>query len=258
MPYYPKSQIKTNIYTNGNEYVLSTTNQPYKGYYYLTSSGKTYTGKKPTSSPSIEIILYSKVLNYSPQSPNIDGLSFSLNGDNMAPNRMYVSSNEPQILKNPPLGVNNISSYSPPSQVHLNRYTPIFSPVYPTNQDFENGSFKRYFCKKNNELKYIEIDQYFYTKLLNQDKDVAWDLYSPAYIQWQLTGESSQVYSSNLALANNIENTDKWVGFSQYFKNNFTKYYGNNNLISTNNSTTQNNTNKNNSADGPSDASKMY
>ena len=126
--YFPKSQVKTNIYTNGNEYVLSTTKQPYKGYYYLTSSGKTYAGKKPTFSPSIEIILYSKVLNYSPQSPNIDGLSFSLNGDNMAPNRMYVSSNEPQILKNTPLGVNNISSYSPPSQVHLNRYTPIFSP----------------------------------------------------------------------------------------------------------------------------------
>ena len=251
--YFPKSQIKTNIYTNGNEYVLSTTKQPYKGYYYLTSSGKTYAGKKPTSSPSIEIILSSKVLNYNPQSPNIDGLSFSLNGDNIALNRMSISSGEPQLLepqllKNTPLGVNNISSYSPSSQVYLNRYIPTFSPVYPTNQDFENGSFKRYFCKKNNELKYIEIDQYFYTKLLNQDKDVAWDLYSPACIQWQLTGESSQVYNSNLALANNIENTDNWVGFSQYFKNNFTKYYGNlNNLTSTNNSSRGSNSMGNNS-----------
>ena len=51
--YYPKSQVKTNLYTNGDEYVLSTTKQEYVGYYYKTSSGAKYTGKNPDIKPSI-------------------------------------------------------------------------------------------------------------------------------------------------------------------------------------------------------------
>ena len=38
--YYPKSQVKANLYTNGGEYVASDTNTPYKGYYYETSTGE--------------------------------------------------------------------------------------------------------------------------------------------------------------------------------------------------------------------------
>ena len=34
--YYPKSQIKTNLFTNGNEYFLSTNGESYTGYYYKT------------------------------------------------------------------------------------------------------------------------------------------------------------------------------------------------------------------------------
>ena len=48
--YYPKSQIKPNLYTSGNEYALeSTPNNSYKGHYYKTSIGKSYTGKTPTT-----------------------------------------------------------------------------------------------------------------------------------------------------------------------------------------------------------------
>lgn len=56
MPYYPKSQVKTSLYTNGGEYVLITTGANYKGYYYLISTGKKYVGKIPTNGPSIEIV----------------------------------------------------------------------------------------------------------------------------------------------------------------------------------------------------------
>ena len=53
MQYYPKSQIKTNLYTNGNELILSTTNNAYQGYYYEISNGKKYTGKTPKDGPNI-------------------------------------------------------------------------------------------------------------------------------------------------------------------------------------------------------------
>lgn len=46
--YYPLSQIKTNLYTGGNEYALkSNPRTPYIGYYYKTSIGQSFTGKTP-------------------------------------------------------------------------------------------------------------------------------------------------------------------------------------------------------------------
>ena len=42
MPYYPKSQIITNLYTNGEE--LSEDNQvTYTGFYYKTSDNRYFT-----------------------------------------------------------------------------------------------------------------------------------------------------------------------------------------------------------------------
>ena len=53
MAYYPKSQIKTNLYTNGNEYQLSTTQIEYIGYYYELSNGDIFTGKTPEDEENI-------------------------------------------------------------------------------------------------------------------------------------------------------------------------------------------------------------
>jgi len=50
MAYLPKSQIKPNLYTKGEEYYLN--NQSYKGYYYVTSTGEAYTGKHPGDLPN--------------------------------------------------------------------------------------------------------------------------------------------------------------------------------------------------------------
>ena len=43
MQYYPKSQIKSNLFTNGKEYSLSSTKEEYTGYYYKISNGNKYT-----------------------------------------------------------------------------------------------------------------------------------------------------------------------------------------------------------------------
>jgi histidinol-phosphate aminotransferase len=50
--YYPKSQIKTNLITNGKELVYLSDNQPYSGSYWKTSDGKYYTGKNPNDIPN--------------------------------------------------------------------------------------------------------------------------------------------------------------------------------------------------------------
>ena len=70
MSYYPASQIKPNQYTNGEEFILSSTQEVYVGDYYLVSNGERYTGKNyndgsntlllpietPTSLPSNKVI----------------------------------------------------------------------------------------------------------------------------------------------------------------------------------------------------------
>ena len=53
MAYYPKSQIKTNLYTNGEELILSNTNEDYIGYYYEISNGDKFTGKYPNDGRNI-------------------------------------------------------------------------------------------------------------------------------------------------------------------------------------------------------------
>lgn len=45
--YYPKSQLTTNLSTNGKEYQLVDTGESYVGSYFKTSDGKYYTGKTP-------------------------------------------------------------------------------------------------------------------------------------------------------------------------------------------------------------------
>ena len=54
--YYPKSQITPNLYTNGDEFVLSTNNSSYSGYYFKISTGKYYTGRNQDDRPNVELI----------------------------------------------------------------------------------------------------------------------------------------------------------------------------------------------------------
>ena len=45
MTYYPKSQVKTNLYTKGGEFQLKSTKQKYSGYYWKNSKGEIFIQK---------------------------------------------------------------------------------------------------------------------------------------------------------------------------------------------------------------------
>jgi hypothetical protein len=107
----------------------------------------------------------------------------------------------------------------------LSRQIPSFNPTLPTDQDKQNDQFARYFCKKTNELRYLEIDKNTYNKLQTRDKQIAWDLYAPTIVLWQIKGNQEQVYSSNKGTVISIEQNLNWGGFSQYFQDRFLKYY---------------------------------
>ena len=50
--YYPKSQITTNLFTNGNEFTIASTGEIYIGPYYVTSNGDAYSNKSPNDKPT--------------------------------------------------------------------------------------------------------------------------------------------------------------------------------------------------------------
>jgi hypothetical protein len=203
--YYPKSQIQSNLYTNGGEFILSTTKEDYKGNYYKVSSGKLYSGKNPTDKPNILLSPQEDKSTYDPT--NILDLS---NFDNII-SYYGATSNIYDLTKN--IDTNQV------------RLIPSFNPTLPTDQDKQNGQFNRYFCKKTNELKYLEIDKETYNQLQAKDPKIAWDLYEPASLLWVIKGNQEIVFNTNKTSVFKIEQNQRWNGFSQYFRENYLKYY---------------------------------
>jgi len=126
-------QIKTNLYTDGNEYYIANTTNAYKGYYYKTSNGKYYNGKSPsTTNPSFELI---------PINQNND---FSINSFSDIP--AYQSNNNPSTYTPYPNQF-LVTSY-PKFVIGTTRFIPYYNPTLPNPQDYQVGEFIRYFCKK--------------------------------------------------------------------------------------------------------------
>ena len=198
--YFPKSQIKPNLYTNGNEYILSTTRENYKGYYYELANGKKYTGKTPQD--GLNQLIIPKPLPLSSNSDEGEG-AYGLSSQNLP------------ILSTTPY------NQKPPNV----RYLPQFNPTLPTDKDKSLGVFSRYFCKKTNELIYLEIDKQTYYSLNSRSSTIAWDLYIPLTTLWYIKGDKEKTYKANKGLISLIEQNQKWYGFSKYLKEDFLKYY---------------------------------
>ena len=221
--YYPKSQVKSNLFTNGGEYILSTTKEEYKGYYYKISTGQLYTGKNPTEPQTIllEPIVIADVPELTQNLPNNSNPIVIP----LAPSTQTSTSPDGTTSTiSFPVNSGLYNSY-PKRNEFGNRLLPQFNPNVPTQQEKTNGQFPRYFCKRNNELKYMEINLDTYTQLSTQDPRIAWDLYTPASVLWQIQGDKNTVYASNQSSVYLIEKTQTWYGFSQYFKGDFLKYY---------------------------------
>jgi hypothetical protein len=207
--YYPQSQIKTNLYTNGEEYTLSTTNQFYKGYYFETSTGKKYTGKTPNDKPNI-LLLSTTQLN---DVPFISG--------NPTENGIVISNSSEEDLN---YSIIDFSNYLKKTDFTY-RNLPTHIQLPPTQQDIEKGIFVRYFCKKNNELIYIETDKENYDLFSQQSPNVAWDLYTAKSVLWNIKGDKQKTYQTNKNIIALFEQKNQWYGFSQYLKEDFLKYY---------------------------------
>jgi len=200
--YYPLSQITSNLYTNGGEYVYKSNQENYTGYYWKTSSGKIYTGKTPQDIPTSELIS----ANSNPLNPVLQNSSIPvIINQNDFENTNYI----------------NVKSIDT-SQIAL---TPTYYPTQPTQQDYQIGEFRRYFCKKTNEIQYIEISKDQFDLLVAKDPQILWQLYFPFFIPWDITGTKEQVARVNKNIVDLTMKNLKLPRFNDYLKNDYTKYY---------------------------------
>jgi len=197
MNYYPQSQIKSNLYTKGGEFVIASTNQPYKGYYYQTSKGEYYSGKHPQDKPNA-LLSYIK--------ENITDIDTN-----------EVSSTSPSFWTIQEINYSNFSNEAPSSPMS-------FYPK-PIEIDYELGEFERYFLSKANEIKFLEVDAFTYGQYVSRDPYVQYQLYFPLKLSWVLTGVKEEVYQVNYKTVERVQQNNQLRGFVEYFRGRFDKYY---------------------------------
>jgi len=203
--YYPKSQITPNLYTNGGEFIYTDTQEEYLGFYFKISTGRYYTGKNQDDRPNRELsILISSQTIPTPTTNNfIPSFSSTTN--------IYEQINEEYL---------NIKLISP-----ISILIPVYNPVLPTNQDYQNGEFRRLFCKKTNEIQYTEINAVVYNQLIAKGSKILWELYEPFNITWQLTGTAGNVARINYRTVESISKKRKLPKLGEYLKSDYIKYY---------------------------------
>lgn len=204
--YFPQSQIKTNLYTNGGEFVILSSNENYIGSYWSTSSGKYYTKKNPQDTPYEELIKFTK--------PDItDTISISILG---VQNTGSIEDLNPNY--------ETVRAYDLARGTDVNNPTIKYIPQYfyptPTEKEYSLGAFTRYLCKRTNQDIYIEINKDTFDKLSDSDPSILFSLYTPFTITWTLTGESvSEVSKINFNVVSLVEKQNSFKGLVKYFKN---------------------------------------
>lgn len=194
MPYYPKSQVKTNLYTNGSEYVRLDTEQDYKGPYWTNSKGEYYAGKNPQVLPVVRLVKQdSDEADESPSLPQ----KYSY-WSNSYPNT--VTQEDPGLSPN------------------------VYKPK-PTEDDYSLGQFERYFTKKTNQNIYYEITKEDYDSIQNKDSRIKWQLYQAIKLAWQISGDKDQVYKTNKNIVMQTELNQRLPLFSKIFRKDYLQYY---------------------------------
>ena len=198
--YFPKSQIQTNLYSNG-ELTVKATKEIYTGYYWSTSNGTCYAGKVPPNDNQLIELQKSQDL--------------SLAAPQFEPNEQQSLSYIEGTLNNLQYAALQGIDFSKSSR------TPAFSPCKPTDKDYEAGFITRLFCKKINESLFIETSPEDYVKLKNKSEEILYKLYIPFTINWVISGNKSSVINENRITVEYNEHTNGFIGLGHYLNHNY-------------------------------------
>lgn len=216
MAYYPQSQIKTNLYTNGDEFFLISTQTPYTGYYYKLSTNKNYTGKNPNEAEGIELIPNTTVAGSPPTPLSNETQDYIITTKDMS------DANEDLLYYN-----NALTLIYPQLESFQKRTLPNSIPKPPpTAKEAQIGEYRRYFTKKTNEWVYMEISKETYNRYISRDPNVASDLYDVLFLPWSIDskntiGDEKSPTEINKNIVALTEKDNKWYGFTSYFRGQF-------------------------------------
>ena len=202
--YFPKSQITTDLYTNGKEFIYINSNTEYIGFYFKTSNGKYYTGKNPNDSPVQEIII-----------PNFDKTEDAEEGAAGSYTDEAILYLVPDVYAKAQNMGNNDVPPKPPTQYNN----------LPAKENYELGEYQRYFASKQNEINYTEISFEEYRQFQNEEQTVDYLMYNTFQLPWLISGKRNKVYNINKKTIQRIQIQYSLQGFTSYFKNKYDQYF---------------------------------
>jgi hypothetical protein len=222
MSYYPKNRIKTNLYTEGREYAIESTGQPYKGYYHKLYTGELFTGKTPSDGLNLKLILQSLNItsDISSNFPQSKG-ALELSDIDITDNSFIYPVIDEIYLKS----INIYNEYTNLTGNPKVKFLPYPIIPLPTQQDYQLGEFRRYFAKKINEIKFIEINKDTYDNLNSQNSSWLWELYQVFFIPWSMSGDKQTVAKTNRNIVMLTMQRLNIYGFDKFLKENYTKFW---------------------------------
>lgn len=198
--YYPKSQIQTGFYSNG-ELVESSNLRPYTGPYFNTSDGRSFTGKTLNDGPNLELI---------------------------SPPDQFVKRAPTQDFEEGDEWENEDPRFLPPNALYSNKrgvirgskvYSPVsYSPILNDN-NIANGEFQRFIVKKSNENLFIEVNNTNFLAASNSP------LYYRILLPWVISGEREQVRTINFKQVKAIERLNKVEGLGEFLNHDYLRFY---------------------------------
>ncbi len=215
--YFPKAQIKSNLYTNGEELVYKEGLNSYSGYYFSVSSGKFYTGAYPSNS-SIELIK-----SLTPNSKTPINIVNPYESDytpvyGLGEDQEFTPTTTKSYVIGGNLGDRKNQRYIGLTSIPKRKTIPIPYNSKLTAKETTQEEYFRYFAKSNSQNIYTEIDKVSFEKFLSQDPTVAFEYYIVTFLVWSLKNNSFET-NKNMVLLK--EKKLKWPNFHQFFKGNF-------------------------------------
>ena len=220
MAYVPQNRIKTNLYTSGGEYQLEINGEEYIGFYHRYYTGEVFTERTPqdTNRQVLEEI-------------QVDQLgAFNIENRDQIYIASFINDPDPPLDQTTNPSVGSIEEYFNATgknkrELSRVRIAPSFYFATPTEKEYRIEEFTRYFCKKTNEQRYIEISKNYYNKLVDRTSDSLFELYIPIRLPWRIAGNKNQVETVNKNLTQLTEQRLKIKGLQQFLKYDYLKFY---------------------------------
>ena len=215
MAYIPKSQVKENQFTSGEEWYYVKNNKSYTGYYYELASGKVFTGRNQNDPPNEEITKIEYITPTPQSGPQSDRVvEYADNWDGYTYGNNFQNAQDIAIY-----GILTNTNYN------LYKSIPSYSPTFPTPEDYTRGQYIRYFVVKINQTIYTEVNQDTYDAINTQNKAWVWENYIPFTLDWYIKGNIDTIFNNNKGSIFLKEKEINKKGLENYLEKQYLQYF---------------------------------